>query len=271
MGTDKETENNKTETPPSGPAPPKGRPTSTEILTTAGAYDLRQNPPDEEVDAFLRGLGKPLLNADGLTAALVRAGAIEALADAGRHGAAKLVDGLIKGLQRKKKSQASGNRSTLRRESGKKLPSRNKGATGSASSSDDIRETDMGNASRLVDGFGHMIRYCGALGGWWYFDGTRWKLDRTGLVQELAKEIIRAMLGDAETSSDGARIKWALKSQDVARVRAAIALAATDRRIAVEPNVFDLDPWLFNVVNGKADRVHWGVAINGPRSMRTTP
>ena len=49
------------------------------------------------------------------------------------------------------------------------------------------------------------------------------------------------------------KLRWALHSQSVPRIRAMLDLARSDPRIAATPDIFDRDPTLFNCPNGTLD------------------
>tara|TARA_R100001594_G_scaffold84130_1_gene118629 strand:- start:120 stop:1361 length:1242 start_codon:yes stop_codon:yes gene_type:complete len=75
-----------------------------------------------------------------------------------------------------------------------------------------------------------------------------------GLLTEKAKAAIRMIRQEAAAEPDqdaqAKVVKWAHKSQDVARVRAMVSLARTEPGIGVTSNVWDADPLLLNLENG---------------------
>lgn len=116
--------------------------------------------------------------------------------------------------------------------------------------------SDDGNAHRLVDQHGRDIRYVGAWG-WLVWDGCRWLRDETGVATALARETVQTIYQEALEEEDKARRKavnaWAFRSEAAARIEAMVRLARADRKIAVEPEVFDADPWQLNCPNGVLD------------------
>lgn len=117
--------------------------------------------------------------------------------------------------------------------------------------------TDIGNGERLVELHGHDLRHCKHLGGWFEYDGSRWRLDCTGEVDRRAKDTIRAMMAEATAIPDDDRraklIKHALRSEGNQRVKAMIERARREKPVAVMHDAFDRDPWLLNISNGSLD------------------
>jgi putative DNA primase/helicase len=101
------------------------------------------------------------------------------------------------------------------------------------------------------------MRYCERLGGWFVYDGTRWTLDTTGEIERRAKDTARFILAEALDCLDSderrALTRHAMASESAQRLRAMIDLARSEPGIAVTPDAFDADPWLFNVQNGTVD------------------
>ena len=77
--------------------------------------------------------------------------------------------------------------------------------------------TDLGNAERLIDQYGADLRYCPPLGGWFVWDGRRWRKDDAKQVYRLAYETVRgiyaeaALLTDRQEREDMSR--WAVQSE----------------------------------------------------------
>lgn len=124
--------------------------------------------------------------------------------------------------------------------------------------------SDIGNGRRLVDHFGHEIRYTTGLG-WFHWQGDYWKPDKEEIeVKELAKKLsVRIMsesvhyLGDSGSGQDEFMVeqirKWATQAKSSGKVRSAIDFANTDPRIQVTPEEWDSDPYLLGVNNGVVD------------------
>lgn len=119
------------------------------------------------------------------------------------------------------------------------------------------RDTDLGNARRLIEMHGAEVRYVPAWASWHVWDGARWRRDGKGEVVERAKSVTRALWAEVATERDPHRRKqlgrWAAQSENVGRIDAMVKLARTAPGIAVEPDELDAQPWLFNVSNGTID------------------
>lgn len=124
-----------------------------------------------------------------------------------------------------------------------------------AAPADGFRLTDMGNAERMVAAHRDEIRHVHPWKKWLRWDDRRWCIDRTGSVRRLAKATVRSILLEAAKSEDDERraalAKWAVASENRARVDAMISLAADD--VPALPEGLDGDPWLLNVGNGTID------------------
>lgn len=113
--------------------------------------------------------------------------------------------------------------------------------------------TDVGNAERLVDKFGSVIRYVPELHTWMHYDGTQWKRVDTVFMNGLAKQVVRDMQMEAnikDGDSDQERdrklrlLNWA-KRTSMQRYTSLMVEQARDAVLA-HPNDFDIDPWLVN-------------------------
>lgn len=128
--------------------------------------------------------------------------------------------------------------------------------------------TDMGNAERLVEAYGDLIRFCDETGKWFVWNGKLWEpAGRTGplaLMQKVARGIREEAERIKPNSDSEEDIKkadkalksaliWAKKSESNAAVQAAISQARADDRIRVRMNQFDADRFLLNLANGTLD------------------
>ena len=114
--------------------------------------------------------------------------------------------------------------------------------------------TDVGNAARLVQRFGHQIRFCHGLRQWYIWDGRRWKADDRGTIVKLCKQTALQILDEARRAPEEKRDRlaaWAMSSQKRDRIAAMAALAQPD--VAVAPDDLDSDLWAFNCLNGTID------------------
>lgn len=127
----------------------------------------------------------------------------------------------------------------------------------SSSFSPEPHRTDLGNAERFADMHGESLRYSHHREGWYVWWKGRWKLDDAGTPQFLAGETAHDMFRRAcEMESLEAResaVKWAFRSQARPRIVAMVSQAQSIPRLVVSPSQFDVNPWLFNVLNGTVD------------------
>ena len=116
--------------------------------------------------------------------------------------------------------------------------------------------TDLGNAERLVARHGDDLLFTGTHG-WLVWDGMRWAPDETGEVMRFAKETVRSIYfeaGDLAAPDDRSAVaEHAIESEGLARLRAMVTLAETEKRVAITAAALDRDPWLLNVQNGTID------------------
>ena len=133
--------------------------------------------------------------------------------------------------------------------------------------------TDTGNGRRLVDSFGHLIRYTEGLG-WFYWSSGYWKPDNEKLeIQELAKnlskyiaaEIVKYDNTDAQTNV----IRWGQQAKSNARIKSAIDNANSDPRIRVPVSRWDADENLLGVLNGVID-LRTGELLKGEPNLYIT-
>lgn len=125
---------------------------------------------------------------------------------------------------------------------------------GSASlNPEDPHLTDLGNAKRLVERHGQDLRYCSAQNAWLIWNGQRWVWDESGEIDRRAKETIVNLYREAADLAGKERhnlIEHARKSESATRIRAMIALAASEPTIPISMEALDADPSLLPCRNG---------------------
>lgn len=140
-------------------------------------------------------------------------------------------------------------------------------------------ESELAASEHLVVYHAKELRFAGALG-WIAWDGKRWARDEARAA-ERAKHTLRMMFlqgaddaaaateehataietGDVEGQKRAqgarkraeARMKASTKAQSAKGVGAVLKLAATDRRVRIEVDALDADPYVLNVQNGTLD------------------
>ena len=117
--------------------------------------------------------------------------------------------------------------------------------------------TDLGNAKRLIARHGQDLRYCHLWKKWLCWSGKHWKVDDTGKIVQLAKDIVQRLHLEAIEAQDGKLkmklAKWAFQSESGVRIREMIRLAQSETGIPVTPDDLDADRWILNLQNGTLD------------------
>jgi putative DNA primase/helicase len=138
---------------------------------------------------------------------------------------------------------------------------------------EDFRPTDLWNARLFVHLHGGKVKNCERLGGWHHFDGRRWARETCGEVERLAKDIPRAMYQMAANEPNEAKrqaiAKHAARTEAAGKLAAILELAKSEEGIAVPPEAFDAQPWLFNVANGTLDLITGELRRHRPEDMLT--
>lgn len=128
----------------------------------------------------------------------------------------------------------------------------------------EFRNSDAGNAERLVAVFGRDIRYIHKHKIWVVWDGTRWVEDEPAvfrMVVQVARmlydEVAREMEGGEISESREAWLKqiksFAVASENSHRVESCLKSTRVMDGIATYPRDYDADPMLLNVLNGTID------------------
>lgn len=119
---------------------------------------------------------------------------------------------------------------------------------------DDLRLHDAGNAQRLVENFGHLIRYGVDWKKWLVWTGTHWAVDDQKRLIEFAKKTAGLIYAEANAIADlDLRKKisqHAQASHQERRIKAMVDLAQSDPSVVVRSSDLDRDDWLLGVENG---------------------
>ena len=117
--------------------------------------------------------------------------------------------------------------------------------------------TDTGLAERFALQHGDDVRYCFAWAKWLCWDGTRWKIDDGGAIDQLGKQTVRSILHEAAEEPDDERreaiVKFAHASESAVRRDAMIKLARSEPPIPIGPDALDKDSLILNCPNGRLD------------------
>ena len=116
---------------------------------------------------------------------------------------------------------------------------------------------DIGNAARFVDEHAAALRYVPAWNRWLRWDRCRWAEDDVLEHLRRGRDTARSLALEAALERDEARrqalLAHARRSASEARLRAMLAIAASDPRLVVRPADLDTDPWALNTPNGLLD------------------
>lgn len=130
---------------------------------------------------------------------------------------------------------------------------------GTASASDldgfTYEEQDTGNGERLVEKFGHLIRWVSETNEWMVWGEKGWRKDNTGTLMRMTKSVLKELVNEAYEGEkpDSAKLKHAQTSGRVERRKAMIASAGFEKEVFTNINDWDADGWLLNVDNGIID------------------
>lgn len=117
--------------------------------------------------------------------------------------------------------------------------------------------SDLGNAKRLVSVHGQDLRYCYLRKKWLVWSGKYWETDFSGEVERRAKEVVMGLYREAggqDDKDDRKRLaQFALRSENVNRIKAMVQLAQSEGGISVQPEELDAHMWRLNCTNGTID------------------
>ncbi|PYX29085.1 MAG: hypothetical protein DMG77_13810, partial [Acidobacteria bacterium] len=137
-----------------------------------------------------------------------------------------------------------------------------------------FRNTDTGNAERLVRKDGDRFRFVRETKEWRVWDTKRWKADRAGMIDRAAKEVVQKIfeeaMGEQDEDSRNSKLSWAMQSEGRARRDAMIDLAAKERAVVSNTEDYDQNPWLFNCQNGTIDLKTGTLRPHSKADMLTT-
>ncbi|MEK3975530.1 phage/plasmid primase, P4 family [Psychrobacillus sp. FSL K6-1267] len=106
--------------------------------------------------------------------------------------------------------------------------------------------TELGNAERIANDYGNVIRHVGDAG-WYVWDGKRWKEDRKREIEKITAKVLRKLF----KSDNEHEQKWAKQCE-----KRAIRMNSIKDMIPLVPaerEEFDKHKFLFNVSNGIID------------------
>jgi len=117
--------------------------------------------------------------------------------------------------------------------------------------------TDLGNAAFFAALFREKVCFDHARKRWLFFEKHWWTTDGDGKLIRMAKQVPRLRLENSAKIADKERreseARWAMQSESLARIKAILALAESEKHLAIEGTNWDHDPWLLGVANGVVD------------------
>ena len=113
-------------------------------------------------------------------------------------------------------------------------------------------QTDIGASDRLIERYGHELRYCQELKRWFVWSGAVWKEDKVGSATARAKAVARENTM-AQFARGDKEWKKGLLLENASKIRGCLELAAVDDKIAVTAEVFDQYPDVLACPNGTID------------------
>jgi P4 family phage/plasmid primase-like protien len=120
-----------------------------------------------------------------------------------------------------------------------------------------FKQTDGGNAERLVAGHKDDFRYLSDKQVWLSWDGRRWNRDASDAIHRAAKATVRAMYAQAaEIENETERkdfVRWARLSDSRKSRENMVALARYEPEMSAKSDDFDQDAMLLNCLNGTMD------------------
>lgn len=122
------------------------------------------------------------------------------------------------------------------------------------SEKEQFNATDYGNAERLVNRHGSILRYCTTWEKWLVWQNTHWEKDEIGTVERMAKDTVRSIYKEAQDAIDDYQrtllAKHAVRSESSRSIAAMIKLAWSQLPMPIKSEQLDKDPFLLNCKNG---------------------
>jgi len=120
-----------------------------------------------------------------------------------------------------------------------------------------FRLDDVGNGRRFASQYHPQLRHCWATKIWYVWDGTRWREDKIGQIQQLAKKTVESIHEEAATKTDDS-LRQALRAHAHAsgraeRIRALVEMARSEGSLVVAVNDLDRNKTVLNCRNGLLD------------------
>ncbi len=118
---------------------------------------------------------------------------------------------------------------------------------------------DTGNAERLKNHFGSLIRYNFTAKKWMYYDGQIWTVDNSGRMKTLADEVVKRMKSEKIVVPEGVDEEDAIKARQKHTKYSRNStgknnmLKECEHLLPISPDKLDKDLDVFNIQNGYID------------------
>lgn len=110
--------------------------------------------------------------------------------------------------------------------------------------------TDLGNAERFLDMWGHVLRYNVDRGRWLVWDNTKWNDEDQTLVTAMVKRTIRSI--PLTDDVEGA-YQWSIKSESSRGISSLLSLAKNEPGVPISETQLDYMPYYLCCPNGVID------------------
>ena len=110
--------------------------------------------------------------------------------------------------------------------------------------------TDLWNCERFTERFGENLKWCDSLGGWYVWDGVAWRRRDDNALLRLAKDFVKTLTVQAESTNDKRLKAHAIKSESSGKLAAVVELSKSEPNISADFREFDKNNNLLNCANG---------------------
>lgn len=132
--------------------------------------------------------------------------------------------------------------------------------------------SDVGNAERLADAYGDLLRFCrDERGGRWHsWDGRSWAIDASGAAMRAGIDTVKSIYAEARQAEDSKKTaRHGINSQSASRIKAMLELASASEAFVVARSDFDTDLWSLNTHTGIVDLRSGKLRPHDPAEMHS--
>lgn len=110
--------------------------------------------------------------------------------------------------------------------------------------------TDSWDAQVMAKQYGAKIRYCDSLGGWFMWDGTKWRRDDSFQIHKIANKTADYIGRLGEQKNDIKLVKHSVACEAECKLNSMIRLVRSEPSITMQADEFDNNMYLLNCRNG---------------------